>query len=131
MTERRCRCLLPLVPPDELPHWWPQRDPEPGEQVLAVAPYQQDPGLLRLIRLRDGWHHRGSGINPLADTPPVRWADTGRCWAGAHHAVVDATELVASAEQRPHLVALTDTITPPPVIVSPPSLEGADGADAG
>lgn len=99
VADRHCRCHLPLAPPDG-PHWWPQRDPEPDERVLAVALYGQNPSLLRLVRLRDGWHRRGWGANHLDATPPVPWTGAGQCWAGVHHAAVDATDLVAGAEQR-------------------------------
>lgn len=102
-----CRCHLPMVPPEGLPQWWPQRDPEPDERVLAVALYGQDPECLRRVRRREGWCHRGSGVRHPAG-PAVSWVDVGRCWAGVDHAVVDATEAVVSAEQRPHLTVITD-----------------------
>lgn len=137
VADRRCRCHLPLAPPDG-PHWWPQRDPEPGERVLAVALYGQDAGFLRLVRLRGRWYRRGSGANHPDATGPVPWANAGRCWDGAHHAVVDATGLVPSGEQRPRVVVVGDAaIRQPdsparsPLTGSQPPLDGAAAARRG
>jgi len=111
----RCRCHLPLVPPDGLACWWPRRDPEPGDHVLAVAMHGDDARFLRLVRVRERWYRRGAGANHPDSTPPVPWSEAGRCWAGTHHAVVDATDMVASAEQRPRLlVTVQTTIGQPP-----------------
>jgi len=83
--------------------------------VLAVATYGDDARFLRLVRLRGRWYRRGAGANHPDATPPVQWSEAGRCWAGTHHAVVDATDLVASAELRPRLlVTVQTTIGQPP-----------------
>ncbi len=135
-ADRRCRCQLPLVSPDG-PHWWPQRDPEPGERVLAVALYGEDAGFLRLVRLLGRWYRRGSGANHPDVTEPVPWANAGQCWAEAHHAVVDATGLIPSGEQRPRVVAgeaatpQPDNPTRSPVTSSQPSPDGAAAARRG
>jgi hypothetical protein len=85
-----CRCHCPFDPPVG-PHWWPARDPEPGEHVRAVAIYGADPGFLRRVRVPGGWHSQGSGANHPDCTPPGPWARTGLCWDGVDHPVVDVT----------------------------------------
>lgn len=132
-----CRCRLPMVPPEGLPRWWPRQDPEPDERVLAVVLYGQDPECLRRVRRREGWCLRGSGVRPPA-VPAVSWMEVGRCGAGVDHAVVDATEVVVSAEQRPHLTVITDAasrgpdgLVGEPVVGSQPSSDGGDVARGG
>jgi len=90
-----CRCHLPLDPPFDR-HWLPWRDPEPDSLVLAVALYGHDPAFLRRVRVTGGWHGQGSGSNHPQCTPPKPWADTGRCWAGEQHPVVDVSDFVAA-----------------------------------
>ncbi len=85
-----CRCHLPFDPPAG-PHWWPARDPEPGEHVLAVAIYGQDPRFLRRVRVAGGWLSQGSAANYPDCTPPAPWTYTGRCWDDVDHSVVDVT----------------------------------------
>jgi len=83
-----CRCHRPLdAPPGS--HWWPHRDPAPDERVQAVAIYRENPAFLRRVRVSGGWKTEGAGACHTAHTPPRPWAETGRCWAGTNHAVVE------------------------------------------
>ena len=86
-----CRCHRPLSPPPG-PHWWPQRDPQPGPEVRVVAIYGENPEFLRRVRLNGGWRTAGSGAAHPDCTPPGPWLRTGQCWAGADHPVVDVTD---------------------------------------
>ncbi len=122
---------MPLDGPEGRPHWWPQRDPEPDGRVLAVASYGADPAFLRLVRVRGRWYRRGLGANHADATPPVAWSDAGRCWAGVHHAVVDATEPVASAEQRPRLLVTVEANVGRPGLGSGLSRNGSGGLGRG
>jgi len=81
--------------------------------VLAVALYGDDPRFLRLVRVRSLWYRRGTGAAHPDHSAPVPWSDAGRCWAGQDHAVVDATEQVASAEHRPRLLVTVEATIPP------------------
>lgn len=87
----RCRCHLPVDVPLDIQHWWPERDPEPGMRVRAVALYGQEPAFLHRVRVKGGWHTRGLGANHPGSTPPKSWEEVGQCWAGEKHAVVDVT----------------------------------------
>ncbi|MGI9002936.1 MAG: hypothetical protein ACR2GH_14960 [Pseudonocardia sp.] len=85
-----CRCHRPLTAPDGQ-HWWPHRDPEPGPEVRVVVLWGDEPAFLRSVRVDGGWHAHGFATPRLDPTPPQPWTVTGRCWAGVHHPVVDAT----------------------------------------
>lgn len=94
-----CRCHLPLDPPLQpaVRCWWPRREAEPGSHVRVVAMCGVDPRFLRRVREPGGWRSRGHGANHPDCTPPVPWSDVGSCWAGAEHAVVDATDTLVPA----------------------------------
>lgn len=64
-----------------------------------IALYGDDPGYLRRVRVPGGWHTRGHAANHPDATPPVQWANTGRCWAGRHHPVIDVTTYTAGTER--------------------------------
>lgn len=97
VTGAVCRCHLPLDAPDE-PHWWPVRDAEPGPGVQVVVLQGQDPFFLRRVRRPGGWHTEGHGAAYPEFTPPKPWADTGLCWAGNNHPVIDATSSTLECE---------------------------------
>lgn len=77
----RCRCHLPLDPPDG-PYWWPSRDPEPAAAVRVVACYGQDPKLLRAERVDGGWHTEGAFAIHPEHTPPRPDRGDGAVCAG-------------------------------------------------
>ncbi|MGH3567177.1 MAG: hypothetical protein ACRDRH_14330 [Pseudonocardia sp.] len=87
-----------MSPPDGR-HWWPYRDAEPGPEVGVVVLYGDEPGFLRMERVDGGWHSQGVAAPYPELTPPQPWAATGRCWAGAAHPVMDATQHITP--QRP------------------------------
>ncbi len=122
-----CRCHLALDAPDG-PHWWPSREPEPDTGVAAVAVAGQDPGFLRAERRPDGWHTEGHAAAYPEVTPSHGWDDVGRCWAGAHHPVVDVSDWLArhttsnhTTTRRPSLdrawSQIDGVVTTVPVIV--------------
>jgi len=92
----RCRCGLPLDPPNGR-HWWPARDTEPDATVRSVVMVGQQPDHLRAERVDDGWHTRGLLANHAEHTPPRPWSELGRCWAGTKHAVVEAADSAITA----------------------------------
>jgi hypothetical protein len=53
--------------------------------------FGDNPALRRLARRHDGtgWSEDGAMVAFYGDiTPPLPWADIGRCWADAPHAVI-------------------------------------------
>ncbi len=107
-TSPSCRCHRPLRPPSGQ-HWYPQLDPEPGPRVQAVALHGDDPQYLRRVRVPGGWHGRGHAANHPDATPPVAWAQTGQCWAGHEHPVIDVT---AALSDSGHLIVISEPIAP-------------------
>lgn len=98
-----CRCHLSLnAPSDGRIFWKPWQDPEPDTAVRAVALAGQDPRFLRSERRADGWHTEGHAAAHPEVSPSREWGDLGRCWAGSHHPIVDATD---------HLAQRADDIT--------------------
>lgn len=96
---RRCRCGLPLNPPDG-PHWVPSRDPDPGSAVAAVALCGRDPAILRSERVPGGWGSRGAAATYAEHSPPKPWPAVGHCWNGREHPVCDVTSSLQLL--RPH-----------------------------
>jgi len=89
---QHCDCHLQLAPPTDRPSWIPSRDPEPPAQVTVVVLYQQDPAVLRKVRVIGGWHTRGAAASHHEITPPEKWETVGYCWAGTEHPVIAAPD---------------------------------------
>jgi len=88
----RCKCFLSVTRPADQPSWIPSQDPEPPAHVTVVVLHEQDPVLLRMVRVRDGWHTRGALASHHEITPPEPWATVGYCWAGTEQPVVAAPD---------------------------------------
>lgn len=86
--DRVCQCGLPLDPPDGIEYWQPDRHPEPGPEVYAVAICGECPAVRRAVRREDGtgWRERGTGIH-FPGSITWDWPDVGRCRAGVVHPV--------------------------------------------
>lgn len=87
-----CRCHRAFGVPDGLRFWAPMRDPEPDAEVRIVAFVGEDPAILRMVRVPGGWHGQGVAAPHPELTAPEPWPTVGRCWAGADHSVIDATD---------------------------------------
>ena len=68
--------------------WRPDRDPDPGESVRAVARRGEDPMLRRAERRPDGTNWSEVGAMVDYRTPPIPWPRVGRCGADKPHPVV-------------------------------------------
>jgi hypothetical protein len=89
----RCQCFLSLTPPTDRTSWIPSSDPEPpAQEVTVVVLHEQDPRILRKVRVRGGWHTRGAAASLQDITPPEPWENVGLCWAGNEHPVVAAPD---------------------------------------
>ncbi|MBV9312128.1 MAG: hypothetical protein JO100_00005 [Pseudonocardia sp.] len=88
--ERICRCHRSFSLPEGA-YWRPMRDPEPGPQVQAVAFVGDDPAVLQMVRVPEGWHGQGVAAHHPELTAPEPWAVVGQCWASQEHPVVDVT----------------------------------------
>lgn len=86
----RCKCFLSFVRPTDQPSWIPSSDPEPPAQVTVVVLHEQDPEILRKVRVAGGWRTRGIAAAHQDITPPDEWKTVGLCWAGNEHPVVAA-----------------------------------------
>jgi len=91
-----CQCHRAFSVP-EVPHWRPMRDREPGAEVRIVAFAEDDPAVMRMVRVAGGWHGRGVAAPHPDRTGPEPWAQVGLCWAGREHPVVDVTVWSMSA----------------------------------
>lgn len=85
---RICECGLGLEPPDGMPHWWPDRHPDPGPEVYAVAVCNEAPLERHAVRREDGagWRERGRNIY-FPGSITWDWSDVGRCPSGRFHPV--------------------------------------------
>jgi hypothetical protein len=90
LSMSRCRCHRKFSA-SGAPHWWPMRDPEPDAEVRVVAFVEDDPAVLRMVRVPGGWHGEGVAAPHPDLTGPEPWALVGQCWAGREHPVVDVT----------------------------------------
>ncbi len=99
VVDDRCRCNRAVDPPSGQ-HWQPHRDPEPGPNVRVVVLCGDEPGFLRMVRVPGGWHRQGAATSYSDRTPPVPWSDTGQCWAGVQHSVLDASRVAESTGRR-------------------------------
>jgi len=89
-TNGHCPCRLPLTrPADRSTYWIASTDPEPPARVTVVVLHTQDPALLRMVRVKDGWHTRGAAASHWEITPPEKWETVGICRAGNEHPVVE------------------------------------------
>jgi len=88
----QCRCHRAFDAPGGLRCWSPMRDPEPDAEVRIVAFVGEDPAVLRMVRVPGGWHGQGVAAPHPELTAHEPWPTVGRCWAGADHPVIDATE---------------------------------------
>ena len=102
--ERICRCHRSFSVPEGA-YWRPMRDPEPGLRVQTVAFVGDDPAVLRMVRVPDGWHGQGVAAPHPELTAPEPWAVVGQCWAGQEHPVVDVTAW------PPHQLTSTSDVT--------------------
>lgn len=85
----RCACGALVEAPDGVKWWHPEREPDPGPQVVAVVRHGDPPEMCRWERIAGGWSQRGVLVDFYIDrTPPVSWEKVGRCWSGRYHAVV-------------------------------------------
>jgi len=57
--------------------WYPDRDPEPGPEVLAVAVAGTAPSWRRWERTPEGWSFRGVEARHARYTPARRWYQVG------------------------------------------------------
>lgn len=57
--------------------WWPDRDPEPGPCVRAVAVEGVDPGWHRWERRPEGWRALGRRCSHAQFTAAKRWHEIG------------------------------------------------------
>jgi len=100
-----CRCHRTFSVPDEV-HWQSLRDPEPGGEVRVVAFVEDDPAVLRMVRVPGGWHGEGVAAPHPELTGPEPWAVVGQCWAGREHPVVDVTDWSARGRSNAAVAAL-------------------------
>jgi hypothetical protein len=85
---RICECGLPLDPPEGMQYWRPDRHPDPGPEVYAVAICGESPAARRAVRheVGVGWREEGTNIH-FPGTITWGWVDVGRCAAGGLHPV--------------------------------------------
>lgn len=91
LTERPsriCECGLPLDPPEGMRYWRPDRHPDPGPEVYAVAICGESPEQRHAVRREDGtgWREKGTNIH-FVGSITWDWPDVGRCRAGVVHPV--------------------------------------------
>jgi hypothetical protein len=91
-----CRCGLPAAPPHRSGHllwwWWTDRDPDPGQQVHAVAWRGDDrPAERCWLRLPGGTHWELSG-SQVTHRQRCEWPDVSTCSHGNQHAVIEVDE---------------------------------------
>lgn len=84
-----CECGLPLDPPAGIEYWRPDRHPDPGPEVYAVAICGQSLLARRAVRREDGagWRKTGNAVRSLDESITWNWSDVGRCPAGRSHPV--------------------------------------------
>lgn len=87
-----CSCYRSFLTPVGRTSWRPTRDREPTAEVRVVAFDGDDPAVLRMVRVPDGWHARGIAAPHPNRTGPELWTSVGQCWAGREHPVVDVTD---------------------------------------
>jgi len=104
-----CHCHRSFGAPDR--YWRPMHDPEPGAEVRAVAFVEDDPSVLRMVRVPGGWHGQGVAAPHPELTGPEPWALAGQCWAGQEHPVVNVTDWSAGAGEHPGATA-ANAVTP-------------------
>lgn len=88
-SSRLCECGLSLEPPEGAEYWQPDRHPDPGPEVYAVAICGESPLARRAVRReeRAGWRREGTRVGFPDYAITWKWSDLGRCGAGGLHPV--------------------------------------------
>jgi len=80
-----------LMKVDEISQQWGYYQPRGGGKVIWAALGTPHDATPESLMSDGGWHAHGLATSHPDHTPPRPWTATGRCWAGVHHPVVDAT----------------------------------------